>query len=432
MLTQEALQRFYKHCRDKNLSPRTIQGYDWYLRHLADEYPELPTDAGSIERFLKARKEGPGHRGTMFKRVQAFYSYLAKEDNIPSPVPARGPMGRPRKDARRQDLRGNEPAESGYPASGKVVEGGYTVARSISISTSTACRAFLKRREVSGCSERTVVWYLRYLRRFAVMFPTVPLDSLKLDRYLATVPGGSLNRHGAARTLVTFYHFLEETNQIPRGVLKVPRIKQENKVRRILTRDELQSLWRHTLGYQERCILNTLIDTKCRAGEMLSLTRENIFPDHALVKGKVGERVIPLTLDTYHMLCELAPAGPLFTVEGRPMSIRYLQGVVHELMLRAGLTGKKLGPHILRHTAATEHIMAGGDMMSLQQELGHTTPTMTAVYGRLAAGQLTEKHQQLDLLHRLMPAQEHPGATAVALEALDEPITVGIKGRKLE
>lgn len=432
MLTQDALQRFYKHCQEKNLAPNTVRGYDTYLRHLADEYPELPTETESIERFLKARKEGPGHRGDMHRRVQAFYSYLAANESIPSPVPARGPMGRPRKDAARQGLRGAESAESGYTGTGKVVEGGYTVSKSTSISTSTACRAFLKRCEVSGCSERTVVWYLRYLRRFAVMFPTVPLDSLKLDRYLATVPGGSLNRHGAARTLVTFYHFLEETNQIPRGVLKVPRVKKENKVRRILTRDELQSLWRHTLTYQERCILNTLVDSKCRAGELLSLTRENIFPDHALVKGKVGERIIPLTLDTYHMLCELAPAGPLFTVEGRPMSIRYLQGVVHNLMLRAGLTGKKLGPHILRHTAATEHIMAGGDMMSLQQELGHTTPTMTAVYGRLAAGQLTEKHQQLDLLHKLRPAELRPEPTAVALEEPDEPITVGIKGRRLE
>jgi integrase len=144
------------------------------------------------------------------------------------------------------------------------------------------------------------------------------------------------------------------------------------------------------------------------------MNREKLFPEYALVKGKVGERQIPLTRETYEMLCQLRSAGPLFQIWGHRMPTRYLYDLVHALMLRAGLKGEKLGPHILRHTAATEHILAGGSERALQQELGHTTPIMTALYSHLAEGQLNTEHQRVNLLHRLKP-QEPSTAGAVGL-----------------
>ncbi|GAJ09910.1 unnamed protein product, partial [marine sediment metagenome] len=96
METKEALTRFIKKCEERGLSPETRRTYLSYLRHFADEHPELPTDTPSIEAFLKKRKETPAHRGPVFKKLQAFYSYLEQFEGISSPVPASGPMGRPR------------------------------------------------------------------------------------------------------------------------------------------------------------------------------------------------------------------------------------------------------------------------------------------------------------------------------------------------
>lgn len=97
METQEALTRFLKKCEERGLAPNTRRKYEGYLRHFVNEYPDLPTDTPSIEAFLKKRKETPGHRGDIFKQLQAFYSYLEEFEGIKSPVPPRAPMGRPRK-----------------------------------------------------------------------------------------------------------------------------------------------------------------------------------------------------------------------------------------------------------------------------------------------------------------------------------------------
>ena len=97
MKTAEALTRFIKKCEERGLSPNTRRTYYGYLRHFAEENPELPTDTKIIEQYLKKRKETPAHRGDVFKCVQTFYSYLEQFEGIKSPVPPRGPMGRPRK-----------------------------------------------------------------------------------------------------------------------------------------------------------------------------------------------------------------------------------------------------------------------------------------------------------------------------------------------
>ena len=97
MKTEEALTRFLKKCEELGRSPSTRRHYHGYLRHFADTCPDLPTYTEVIEVYLKHRKETPAHRGMHFKCLQAFYSYLQMYEGIKSPVPSKGPMGRPSK-----------------------------------------------------------------------------------------------------------------------------------------------------------------------------------------------------------------------------------------------------------------------------------------------------------------------------------------------
>lgn len=97
MKTAEALTRFLKKCEERELSPNTRRNYYGYLRHFAEEHPDLPTDTLTINLYLKKRKETPAHRGYHFRCLQAFYSYLEEFEGITSPVPKKGDVGRPRK-----------------------------------------------------------------------------------------------------------------------------------------------------------------------------------------------------------------------------------------------------------------------------------------------------------------------------------------------
>lgn len=97
MRTMEAILLYLKNCEERGLSRETLRtGYS-FLRQFGAAYPELPIDTRVIEEFLAKRGEIPTHRRVMFKRLRNFYSYLERNNGIKSPVPRKGPVGRPRK-----------------------------------------------------------------------------------------------------------------------------------------------------------------------------------------------------------------------------------------------------------------------------------------------------------------------------------------------
>ena len=116
MKTKDAIDRFLKNCQERGLSSSTVAGYQHYLRHFAAEYQELPVLARPINDYLRKRGETPAHRGEVFKRLQAFYSYLEREDNISSPVPPKGQVGRPRKHFAKGQVPQPQPIEDEAPA----------------------------------------------------------------------------------------------------------------------------------------------------------------------------------------------------------------------------------------------------------------------------------------------------------------------------
>ena len=411
--TEEFLTQFLKKCEELGKTQRTRQNYYGYLRHFAGEHPELPLETFTIEAYLKKRKETPAHRGMHFKCLQAFYSYLEKYHGIKSPVPPRGPMGRPPK----RKLVNIDPVISLEEE--KVVRGGQSVSTSISIYTATAVELFLKARTAQGVSNYTLRNYRSNLGKFARECPVLPLELEPVEEFLVNLkrrdgqPLDQETRWDYRRDLKALYHFLAARGKIPKDYCPVPKIKLPRKVRRVLSQEELASVFRHAQDFQEMAILSVLTDTKVRASELCSITRDKVFPDHITVAGKTGQRDVPITPEIYQVLIKLQPEGALFRTNGRPMYREKLNKIVHAIMLSAGLTGKKLGPHIIRHSASVLHMMFGGDLLSLKEELGHTTTRMTERYGALAFPQVKQKHQEVNVIGHITPGQAdlaEPGA----------------------
>ncbi len=214
------------------------------------------------------------------------------------------------------------------------------------------------------------------------------------------------------KDLKALYHFLEARKGIQlanrpgafpnKNLITFPLIKVPKKHRRVLNLEELRELFPHAENFQERALLTALIDTKIRASELLSLDREKVHPDHIVVEGKTGERAVPINPETYAMLCQLAASGPLFKTNGKRMRREFLRIMLRRLMERAGLRGEKLGPQILRHSASVEHMMHGGDLLSLKEELGHSTTRMTEIYGQLAFPQVKQRHAEVNVLGKIV------------------------------
>lgn len=404
MKTQEALTRFMKKCEERGLAADTRRTYYGYLRHLAEEHPDLPTDPRIIEAFLKKRKETPAHRGAWFRMLQAFYSYLETFEGIASPVPPKGTgkVGRPRKVKLVTSPATEQLGEHSTLTKIKLVTGGQSVSSFTSISTLEAVEALVKSRKAEGISKRTVDNYHSYFKPFIRKFPILPVTVEPIEEFLGSIRGTPETRWTYRRNLVALYHFLEARKRIPKELFQFPRVKVPRKVRRVLAEEDLRRLFQFTENFQEKAILTLLIDSKIRRGEVISLTRENTHPDYIIVTGKTGQRQVPISPDTYGMLIQLAAKGPLFQgVKGRPMNEQYLRLMIHRLMVRSGLEGKKLGPQILRHSASVQHMRHGGDLKSLQGELGHTTTKMTDIYAELAYTDVKEAHDRVDVLGKI-------------------------------
>ncbi len=230
---------------------------------------------------------------------------------------------------------------------------------------------------------------------------------------------GQRTRFDYRQNFKVFYHWLEFNKLITKDAFPWPKMKPGEARRRFLEAPDLTRLMSACQDLKEKCVVFALFDSKCRSSELISMTRENLWPDHALVDGKTGPREVSLSPELYVMLCRLSRRGLIFTQGGRRMSRYQIYRIVHNVALRAGLKGKKLGPHILRHSAAVQHLVAGGDLESLRQELGHTNIEMTAHYAELSTVHVRDKHQALGLLARVangsmkMPTPQ-PGTAAAA------------------
>jgi integrase/recombinase XerD len=266
------------------------------------------------------------------------------------------------------------------------------------MSTADLVEKYISFKKAEGSSKRTIESYHGKLGAFANHFPTLPLDPDQIAEFLGQLKVDQLTRWDYRKHIIAFYHWLEKRQLIAIITPSFPRVKVPRKVRRVLSEDEVTNLFSHAQNFQEKAILTLLVDSKIRASELCSLTRENLFLDHIVISGKTGQRQAPISPLTYNMLTNLTSNGLLFTVEGKPFNKDSLRDLIKGIMHRAGLEGKKLGPHILRHSASVMHIMHGGDLLSLKEELGHTTTRMTEQYARLAFPEVKQKHQEVNVI----------------------------------
>ena len=151
---------------------------------------------------------------------------------------------------------------------------------------------------------------------------------------------------------------------------------------------------------RNRAILWLLYDTGIRVSELCGLRLGDFDRRHGVItvtgKGSKERRValgqnclrhLLYYLDRYRPdeeeLAEWGSAGEdhLFLAETRtPLTKNGVEMLFARLRKRAGITGKRISPHILRHTFAVRYLVLGNDPFSLQELLGHDDMTTVKNY----------------------------------------------------
>ena len=166
-------------------------------------------------------------------------------------------------------------------------------------------------------------------------------------------------------------------------------------------------------GLRDRTILEVLFSTGLRVSELVALDRDKVNLDTGEfgVIGKGGKaRVVFLTKQAIEWLQKYLerrgdPYRPLFlrysgpkppselTDEKRRLSVRSIERLVEKYRKKAGLL-KQIGPHILRHSFATDLLSNGADLRSVQEMLGHKNIATTQIYTHVTNMRLKEIHDK--------------------------------------
>lgn len=156
---------------------------------------------------------------------------------------------------------------------------------------------------------------------------------------------------------------------------------------------------RYPTGLRNLCMMRVMLNQGLRVGEVASLKVKDInWTTGQLIvrQGKGGkDRVLWLGDDDLALLGTWRERRPVnapqlfVTLKGGVLSTRYIRAMVERCTIKAGID-KKVGPHTLRHTFASDLYRETKSLRLVQVALGHSSITTTVIYTHIVNGELED------------------------------------------
>ena len=290
---------------------------------------------------------------------------------------------------------------------------------------------FLEYLEISrGLSQATLINYNHFLRRFNEFAKIKGIKNPKqitkelvqkyrifLNRF--EVDGKNLKKNTQNYHIIALRAFLKYLIKNDIKTLEPEKIELQKQHQRqvdFLDEKDLEQILKAPLqiGSQEiiqtrdKAILELLFSTGLRVSELAKLKIENINlrKDEFTIRGKGGKiRLVFISKNAKNWIKkylelrrDMNPS--LFishqkikkVIEKKNLTPRTIQRIVQKYAKVAGLT-KQVTPHTMRHSYATDLLINGADIRSVQSMLGHSSITTTQVYTHITDNQLRDVHK---------------------------------------
>lgn len=257
----------------------------------------------------------------------------------------------------------------------------------------------IKPSEINGALVRK---YRLYLSRYFDPKTHKPLKRVTQNYFMIALR--AFLRYLAKQDIPTFSAEKVELGEVDPSPIKV---LEEGSLERLLSAPDVLS----KQGLRDRALLETLFSTGLRVSELASLNKDSINLDRRefSVIGKGSkERIVFLSdaavfwLDQY-LKSRKDSYKPLFIRyqgkkddpegdgTGMRLTPRSIQRIVEKYVKAAGLPVKAT-PHTLRHSFATDLLINGADIRSVQEMLGHSNISTTQIYTHITNKHLKEVH----------------------------------------
>jgi site-specific recombinase XerD len=291
---------------------------------------------------------------------------------------------------------------------------------------------FLEYLEIErGRSQKTIRNYHFYLMRFAEWAGDPKPEQINremIHKYRLwlnrDVPGreaenikkNTQNYHLIA--LRTFLKYLSRNDIKSMPPEQIELAKQSSRIVDFLEEDELARMReapsktaQGLVALRDSAIIELLFSTGLRVSELAGLAIEsvNLTRDEFTVRGKGDKpRVVFLSDEAKDAIKKYVTkrkdTSPYLFVShdrakggredrGAPLTSRSIQRLVAHYARLSGIS-KRITPHTLRHTFATDLLRNGADIRSVQSMLGHASITTTQVYTHVTNKQLKDIHKK--------------------------------------
>lgn len=297
---------------------------------------------------------------------------------------------------------------------------------------SEALTDFLEHLEIEGGrSQNTIRNYSLYLERFiefAGDIEVVKITSemirryrLWLNRYKNDNDGKELSILTQSYHLIALRGFLTYLSRrdipslsadkiiLPKTVRKQVTFLQYDEVVNLIDNIPLDS----EQGLRDRAIIELLFSSGLRVSELVNLNRDhiNLKRREFMVRGK-GQKDRPVfvsqhaaeqvenylqarqdSLPALFLSYSRRSTKPTISGDYRRLSARSIQRMISHYARLAGIT-KHVSPHTMRHSFATDLLMNGADLRSVQSLLGHSSISTTQVYTHVTDQHLKDIHER--------------------------------------
>ena len=272
-------------------------------------------------------------------------------------------------------------------------------------------KAYMVSKKIEGLSKETLKTYDLYLKDFLLYIrkPVREITANDIRIYLFSYQrkNGVSNRTMDGRRLVinTFLEWCRTERYIDwNPCSQIRPIKYESKPREPLTGIELELVRDACRTYREKAIIEVFYSTGCRVSEMVNLSKSDVDFVKGEVKlfGKGAKHRISyinaraeVSLKKY--LFSRRDENPALFVSDRNPHDRLkktaIEKVVREIGERSGI-GRRVFPHIIRHTTATDALERGMNIAEVQKILGHEKMDTTMIYAKVCQENVKHDHKR--------------------------------------
>jgi site-specific recombinase XerD len=280
-----------------------------------------------------------------------------------------------------------------------------------------------------GRSAKTAENYTLYLERFVEFTNDTTVEKITTEmirKYRLWLNRYKNNNEDELATITQSYHlialrgFLGYLSKRDIPSLSPEKIELPKTVRKQVTflhYDEVERLVEHIddsneAGLRDRALIELLFSSGLRVSELVNLNRDHINTTRRefMVRGK-GQKDRPVFISesaathvNNYLDARLDNLPPLFlsysrnniaSMSGdyRRLTARSIERTVNKYARLAGIT-KHVSPHTMRHSFATDLLMNGADLRSVQVMLGHSNISTTQVYTHVTDQHLREIYEK--------------------------------------